>query len=137
MVTAMVAYGIPQDDIATCVIDPFTGHHISDVTLRKHFAAEIRTGTVRATAAVAGALYKNATTGTKAFPGGVPLAQIFWLKTRARWRTADKFGGDPPPPPPAEVDLLESVRQIAFALELGAQAAEESRAIPGESTRER
>jgi hypothetical protein len=73
-VEAMAAYGIPEPDISRTVgIDP--------KTLRKHYRDELDLGTTKANAAVAGFLFNSAKNGNV-------TAQIFWLKTRARWREA-------------------------------------------------
>ena len=71
-VEAMAAYGIPETDIAAVVgIDP--------KTLRKHYRDELDLGETKANAQVAGFLFNSARNGNV-------TAQIFWLKTRARWR---------------------------------------------------
>lgn len=71
-VEAMAAYGIPEEDIARVVgIDP--------KTLRKHYREELDLGAVKANAQVAGFLFNSARNGNV-------TAQIFWLKTRARWK---------------------------------------------------
>ena len=71
-VETMAAYGIPEDDISRVVgIDP--------KTLRKHYRDELDLGTTKANAQVAGFLFTNARNGNV-------TAQIFWLKTRARWK---------------------------------------------------
>jgi hypothetical protein len=71
-VEAMAAYGIPEFDIARVVgVDP--------KTLRKHYRDELDLGETKANAQVAGYLYNAA-------KGGNVTAQIFWLKTRAKWR---------------------------------------------------
>jgi hypothetical protein len=71
-VEAMAAYGIPEYDIARVVgIDP--------KTLRKYYYDELDLGATKATAQVAGFLFNSARNGNVS-------AQIFWLKTRARWR---------------------------------------------------
>lgn len=71
-VEAMAAYGIPEIDIARVVgIDP--------KTLRKCYREELDLGETKANAQVAGFLFNNAKNGNV-------TAQIFWLKTRARWR---------------------------------------------------
>ena len=71
-VEAMAAYGIPEIDIAAVVgIDP--------KTLRKHYRDELDLGETKANAQVAGFLFNSARNGNV-------TAQIFWLKTRARWR---------------------------------------------------
>ena len=71
-VEAMAAYGIPEIDIARVVgVDP--------KTLRKHYRDELDLGETKANAQVAGFLFNSARSGNV-------TAQIFWLKTRARWR---------------------------------------------------
>src|SRR4030088_3120937 len=71
-VEAMAAYGIPETDVARTVgIDP--------KTLRKCYREELDLGTTKANAQVAGFLFNAAKNGNV-------TAQIFWLKTRARWR---------------------------------------------------
>ena len=68
----MAAYGIPEFDIARVVgVDP--------KTLRKHYRDELDLGETKANAQVAGYLYNAAKSGNV-------TAQIFWLKTRAKWR---------------------------------------------------
>jgi hypothetical protein len=71
-VEAMAAYGIPESDISRVVgIDP--------KTLRKHYRDELDLGETKANAQVAGFLFNAARSGNV-------TAQIFWLKTRARWK---------------------------------------------------
>src|ERR1700716_4286568 len=71
-VEAMAAYGIPETDVARTVgIDP--------KTLRKCYREELDLGESKANAQVAGFLFNAAKNGNV-------TAQIFWLKTRARWR---------------------------------------------------
>jgi hypothetical protein len=71
-VETLAAYGIPEEDISRVVgIDP--------KTLRKHYRDELDLGTTKANAQVAGFLFNSARNGNVS-------AQIFWLKTRARWR---------------------------------------------------
>src|SRR6185436_6501453 len=68
----MAAYGIPEIDIAAVLgVDP--------KTLRKHYRDELDLGETKANAQVAGFLFNSARNGNV-------TAQIFWLKTRARWR---------------------------------------------------
>jgi hypothetical protein len=70
----MAAYGIPEPDIARVVgIDP--------KTLRKYYRDELDMGSTKANAQVAGFLFNSARNGNV-------TAQIFWLKTRARWKEA-------------------------------------------------
>jgi len=71
-VQTLAAYGVPETDISRVVgIDP--------KTLRKHYRDELDLGETRANAQVAGFLFKAASNGNV-------TAQIFWLKTRARWK---------------------------------------------------
>ena len=75
MVEAMAACGIKESDIAVVV-------GITPKTLRRHFRSELDTGHIKATAKVAGNLFRIATgNGREAV-----TAAIFWLKTRAGWR---------------------------------------------------
>jgi hypothetical protein len=71
-VEALAAYGIPEYEIARVLaIDP--------KTLRKHYREELDLGATKANAQVAGFLFAAAKSGNV-------TAQIFWLKTRARWK---------------------------------------------------
>ena len=71
-VETLAAYGIPEANISRVVgIDP--------KTLRKHYRDELDLGETKANAQVAGFLFNAARNGNV-------TAQIFWLKTRARWR---------------------------------------------------
>ena len=71
-VETLAAYGIPETDISRVVgIDP--------KTLRKHYREELDLGETKANAQVAGFLFNSARNGNV-------TAQIFWLKTRARWK---------------------------------------------------
>jgi hypothetical protein len=75
MVEAMAGCGVPEADIAVVV-------GIAPKTLRKHFRDELDTGHIKASAKVAGNLYRIATgSGREAV-----TAAIFWLKVRAGWR---------------------------------------------------
>ena len=73
-VEALAAYGIPAIDIAQVIgVDP--------KTLRKCYRQELDLGETKANAQVAGFLFNAAKNGNV-------TAQIFWLKTRARWKEA-------------------------------------------------
>jgi len=76
-VCALVSYGVRQEEICKYI-------DIKCVdTLYKYYRKELDTSVIKANAAVAGRLYNKAV-------GQDDLsAQIFWLKTRARWRTND------------------------------------------------
>ena len=83
-VEALVAYGIPQEQIARIV-------GITDRTLRKHYRAELDLGTAKAVARAADTLFRLAL-GLDA--KGVATREpdktclIFFLKTRGRWAEA-------------------------------------------------
>ncbi len=74
MVRRMAMIGIPQETICLCMEPPTTKE-----TLEKYFKAELHEAVGKANALVAGALFKNAMSGNVA-------AQIFWCKTRLRWK---------------------------------------------------
>jgi len=77
-VEMMSAAGITHEDIATAI-------GCCRNTLEKHFRTELDTALTRANAKVAAALFNKATgDGSQAV-----TAAIFWLKTRAQWRTVD------------------------------------------------
>ena len=80
LVERLAAFGIPMDDICTMIQNENSGKPIDVNTLMKYFRAELDTGVTKANARVAGALFKNATEHNNV------QAQIFWMKTRARWR---------------------------------------------------
>lgn len=64
--------GTPQDIIAKIL-------GVDKKTLRKHYRDQLDQSTAKANATIGGALYNKAKNGDTA-------AQIFWMKTRARWR---------------------------------------------------
>jgi len=68
----MSACGMPQEQIAIHI-------GVDAKTLRKALRAELKNGSETANGLVAQSLYKQATDGNV-------TAQIFWLKTRARWK---------------------------------------------------
>jgi hypothetical protein len=123
----MAGAGIPEERMCMLVRHPSDkegelGVPISENTLRKHFRQELDSGHTKADTLVAQGLFKNATTPTASHPGGVPVAQIFWLKTRARWRTAEKADLEPTDLTPAQQDERETARRLAFILARGADA---------------
>lgn len=77
IVEAMAVAGIPQERIAAVL-------RICPMTLRKHYSDELETSSDKATARVAGALFRKAI-------GGDVAAAIFWMKTRAGWREKDRL----------------------------------------------
>lgn len=70
-VEQMSAIGIPQEDIARVL-------GIDKKTLIKYYRDELDNAAVKANTAVGGSLYRKAINGDTS-------AQIFWMKTRARW----------------------------------------------------
>jgi hypothetical protein len=77
----LAGIGVPQDDIAKII-------GCAPKTLRKHLREELDRGVAEANAMISGCLF------TAAKAGNI-TAQIFWLKTRARWRerrAADEAG---------------------------------------------
>lgn len=81
--------GTPQSVIADIL-------GIDDKTLRKHYRAELDHALAHANAQIGGALFNKARDGDIA-------AQIFWMKTRAKWRERQ------------EVDLTSSDRSMSPA----------------------
>lgn len=82
LVQGMVAFGIPEDDIALHVLNPQTGKPITAKTLRRAFRREIKTGSTLMINNVANSLYQKALAkGNQAV-----TACIFILKTRAGWK---------------------------------------------------
>jgi hypothetical protein len=75
-VSALKAFGHTHVDIAKYL-------HIDDDTLVKYYADELDNGLTDANFKVANKLFK------KAYEDEDVKAQIFWLKTRARWREKD------------------------------------------------
>ena len=80
-VTALTSFGNTQEEVALYL-------EISVDTLTRHYRRELDTAVVKANAMVARGLFNKATKQDDL------SAQIFWLKTRGRWRTADnEFAG--------------------------------------------
>ena len=75
-VCALLSFGNTQQEICD-----YLG--ITDKTFLNHYEYEWKTAIVRANANVAKRLYNKAVIQDDL------SAQIFWLKTRGRWRTAD------------------------------------------------
>jgi len=76
-VAALKSYGHTHDEIAKYL-------DIHTETLAFHYSRELATAQITANAEVARRLYNKATKSNDL------SAQIFWLKTRARWRTQDE-----------------------------------------------
>lgn len=75
-VSMLRSFGIPTKEIAAHI-------GISDDRLVVHYKSELDTAIMKANARVANALYR------RAIDKDDLSAQIFWLKTRARWRERD------------------------------------------------
>lgn len=125
----MAAFGIPEEEMVKLIINPSTKLAIAPKTLRKHFRVEIDRGVTNANVRVMNGMFKNATTATAVNPGGNPILQIFWAKTRLRWR---QDGSNAPGFPaegehamqhPDELNLLEAARRLAFTITMGAREA--------------
>ena len=109
-VEALAAYGIPETDIARVLaVDP--------KTLRKHYREELDLGETKANAQVAGYLFNAARNGNV-------TAQIFWLKTRAKWRETPlevKHSGSIARKDLSEIsdeELLATICQLGAQIEL-------------------
>jgi hypothetical protein len=74
----LAGLGVAQDDIARIV-------GCAPKTLRKRLRAELDRGVAEANAMISGSLFAAAKAGNI-------TAQIFWLKTRARWREESAAG---------------------------------------------
>ena len=77
LVTMMSSTGVPHERQAKAL-------GVNSKTLRKYFKEELQLGRNRAHAEIAGALYKRALDGNVS-------AQIFYLKTQAGWREAQRL----------------------------------------------
>ena len=97
-VRQLSAFGVSQHDVAKIV-------ECSPKTLRKHFRCELDRGAAEANAAIAGYLFQNAKAGNVA-------AQIFWLKTRARWKP-DTDVEEMPSAGPSDADKRVFERLVA------------------------
>lgn len=80
-VAALVSFGVKRDEIASHL-------GVSEDTLIRYYKNELDNSLVRANAKVAAKLFRKATDDNDL------SAQIFWLKTRGRWRTTDEKDKD-------------------------------------------
>lgn len=78
-VEALTACGVSQAAISRII-------GVDQKTLHVHYRDELDLGLDKANAQVAGKLFRTAMGNS---PGAL-TAMIFWLKTRARWRTTDQ-----------------------------------------------
>lgn len=124
----MTAYGIPETDVARVIsVDP--------KTLRKHYRDELDLGEIKANAQVAGYLFNAAKNGNV-------TAQIFWLKTRARWRESPvelKHSGSIGRQDLTEMsddELMTLIYQLSSQIEIKPPALETAMALPGSRERQ-
>lgn len=82
-VSALTSFGNTQEEIALFL-------SFSVETLVKYYRYELDTAAIRANAKVANKLF------LKAVEQDDLSAQIFWLKTRGKWRTAEQEDKKPP-----------------------------------------
>jgi hypothetical protein len=109
LVLSLVGFGIPRAEICNLIINPESGKRITQPTLRKYFKNELETGLATANAKVAQALFRQATgVGNQAV-----TAAIFWLKSRARWRTTEAYEISTPPGESIKNETRISVDQFA------------------------
>lgn len=113
LVEQLAAFGIPQEDICTLVVHPHDGKAISQPTLRKHFAKELKSGGLKANVKVAQNLYRIACGADK----GAVAAAIFWLKTRAGWKEVNKVEVSTPDGPLQHTLVPVNEKTIKAAVE--------------------
>lgn len=101
VVSALVAFGIPQEQILSRVINPQTGKPISINVLKREFKRELAEGLVDKNIQVAGTLYNAAIRGNV-------TAMIFWLKTRGQGQRVAKTE--------VEVDAKDTAEAFAEAV---------------------
>lgn len=106
LVAALVSFGHIEPEIVQFIPNRTNGKPISIPTLKKHFGQELKTGLLFANATISKRLFAKAKSGDTA-------SIIFWLKTRARWRTTQsiELAGDAGKPPirisgPNDIDKL-------------------------------
>lgn len=108
LVENLAAFGIPQAQICELVLHK--DKPIVPATLQAHFRRELDTGEIKATAKIAGALYTSALAGNT-------VAQIFWLKTRAKWHEV----------PPAQRVIVQNPDGVAQTITAAVMAERVSR----------
>lgn len=86
-VKALASFGLPQEDIAEYV-------GVSHVTLRKHYASELKLSAIKANATVGKYLFSLAS-GQAISKGAThsdcKTAAMFWAKTRMGWRETNNL----------------------------------------------
>lgn len=91
-------------------------------TLRKHYREELDLSLAKANAVIGGSLFNKAKAGDI-------TAQIFWLKTRARWRETNVVEHTGPEGGPVQIDAsklsAEAMRELLAASEAATHATSE------------
>jgi hypothetical protein len=95
LVSSMVAAGVTR--VSMCLVMELT-----DDQMRRHYRREIDTALDMANARVTGKLFE------KCMQGDVP-SMIFWLRTRAKWKTADKLELSGPEGGPVQTQAVPAV----------------------------
>ena len=113
-VMMFVVCGVTSDKIAQHM-------GIARSTLYKYFTGELENGNEIANSAVAGQLFKNAMEGNV-------TAQIFWMKTRARWTERERPDDYMPETIEGDAEEItvserETARRIAFVLDKASRTA--------------
>lgn len=133
-VRIMAAYRIPEDVIVLAIPNPYSHEPISPVTLRKHFADELRSGFAWGKMRILAACFHSAVGIRKVDDKGNELQE--WLlkpDTGANiWIQKTQYGlretVDVLLPPSAEGQekggIVEAARRVAFALAKGAHLAQ-------------
>lgn len=95
---------------------------IDPKTLRKYYRAELDQSLAQANAVIGGSLFNKAKAGDTA-------AQIFWMKTRARWRETNVIEHTGPEGGPVQIDAsklsAEAMRELLAASEAARDATPE------------
>lgn len=123
-VRMMVAGGIQEAKIVTCIRNEKTNAPITPKTLRKHFRFELDNGLSTANSDVVANLF-NMTKESA-------TAAIFWLKTRARWKESVEVTVPAGPQTTADEqeDIKDAARRVAFCLAMGASLVDDEEEKP-------
>lgn len=128
-VEAWAAVGVNHIDICM-LLQGSVAKPIDPKTLRKHFRYELDTGAIRANAAVAGNVFRKATSDRRDSMAAAKL----WLTTRAGWKATDALEVSGPNGAPIQTEttaLTTEEKAARFALIL---AAAKQRKADSEST---
>jgi len=114
-VSSLVGYGMTRAQVSSIM-------HMDANTLRKHYAVELETGDLRANAAVARTLFKQAVGAPAEYDNKGnrvreevlphPGCGMFWAKTRMGWCEVPRehrFGGSADAPPIQQVAVVGNI----------------------------